>query len=142
MRASFALIGLALLAGCVEQPPIGPKVTTADVIANIHAWNGKEVLVTGWLGQCQRYDCGLYPTLSDAKLVEEGSSGSPEWMTAMDRRLSIGPGKAFDRRAQGLAMKEVIVRATITDQCRQRDQGSSCLDRAGDLIPVQVYPKD
>ena len=134
MKANAALIGCALLASCDSAPPDGPKSTPAQVSANIPAWNGKEVMVEGWMGECQGNDCAIYDSLDDLRTVEAGDSRSDSWSAAMSRRLAFGPSSAFDAIAARKYMQRVIVRVIVTGKCKP-----FCIDRAGDAQPIQLY---
>ncbi|WP_229956248.1 hypothetical protein [Parasphingorhabdus litoris] len=98
--------------------------------------NGTAVVVRGWLGICSGNDCGLYQTLDDAKLVADGDHLSDAWAAAMDKRLSIGTDTYFDMVAYHLQFKEVVIRGTVNDHCRNGI--TFCFDRAGDIDPETI----
>ena len=136
MRMLFALIlTLAMVSSCAKEVPDKP-VSVADVVDNIHAWDGKIVTVVGWLGTCQGYDCGLYPTMRDAEIVATISSDNGGWKIAMGRRVSIGFDEEFDRAAGPLQFSKVSIRGKVSDECRGLFVG--CTDRASDLYPISI----
>ncbi len=138
MKTFIALIlTLAFVAGCTKQAPDKP-VLVADVIENIHAWDGQFVTVVGWLGTCEGYDCGLYSTLADAKIVAMDSGSMAKWKAAMDRRVSLAFDRKFDQAAKPLQFQQVSIRAKISDECRGLMTG--CTDRAPDIYPVSITP--
>lgn len=98
--------------------------------------------MVGWLGPCSAYDCSLSPTKEDTLLLATSDFDSPAVKAASERSLTVAHEAIFDRAATGLAMKQVVLRATVTDQCHQHESGKFCLDRGGDLIPIRVYPKN
>ena len=133
-----ALTFLALLVGCAPPVP-NTAVSVREAVDHIHAWNGKDVIVDGWLGNCRGMDCALYPTLADAQLVSQGS-GSAAWDEAMDRRLSIGADKEFDRLAAPLQFAHVRIGGRLNDICRS--WMTSCTDRVPDIQAISINLAD
>ncbi len=128
-----AILGI-LISGC-EKSATKNVTNVADVIANIHKWNGKTVVIEGWLGECGGYDCGLYQSLEDARTVANGDYKTTSWSEAMGRRLGIGYDETFDGNAYFLQFKPVILQARVSDECRRE---STCFDRAPDLSPISI----
>jgi hypothetical protein len=133
MKRSLVLAAILALAACAKPVPSG-NVSTTDLIDNIHAWNGKIVTVEGWLGECAGYNCGIFPTLIDARVVASGDYQSDEWGDAMDRGLSIGSADGFDESAAHLQFERVILKARVNDQCWP----ANCTDRANVLEPISI----
>ena len=134
MRASVLLFAV-MLAACSLSPPEG-AVTVEQVRKNIFLWDGKNVQVSGWLGECGGLDCGLYQTLEDAKLVSAGDYHSDAWKAAMRRRLSIGYDENFDLVAGFFQFQRVIVTGRVNSLCSRPDIG--CTDRADDIRPISI----
>jgi hypothetical protein len=109
-------------------------VSVADVLKNIHSWNGRTVTVEGWLRNCGGYDCGLYQSLEDARIVERGDDSSAVWLQAMDRRLSIAHDETFDAQVAGMKFQKIRLKAGVSDRCHKRFV--VCTDRAPDLQPI------
>ena len=131
----FALI-LVTSGGCTLSPPNAP-VTPADVLQNIHTWDDEEVTIIGWLGNCRGHDCGIYSTLKDAKTVARYDYDRDAWRDAMDRRLSIGFDKNFDKMAESLQFHRVKLRGRVSNECRG---WTGCTDRAPDIYPISISP--
>ena len=143
LRGVTLLAGVALLTGCAFSAP-SDAMSVEEVIADIEVLDGKVVTVRGWLGQCGGYDCGLFASLDDARIVERGDHESGEWLAAMDRRLGIGPNDSFDAMASMMQFQEVIVRGKVDATCitgRDPDHpnfGFMCFDRASDIEPQSI----
>jgi hypothetical protein len=57
----------------------------------------------------------------------------------MDRRLNVGEGSWwFDWRAKSLQFQHVIIRARVSDECRDPTGKIACFDRADDLQPISI----
>jgi hypothetical protein len=132
--AALLLCSSMAMAGC-NSAPVEP-VTVTKARDNIHTWNGRIITVQGWLGNCQGYDCGIYPTLPEAKSVMSDDPHSSQWQSAMNRRLSIGTAYDFDEKAAPLQFQQVSIQAVLSDVCRGWDRG--CTDRAPDLVPLSI----
>jgi hypothetical protein len=133
MKRFLPLAAILALAACAKPVPT-ENVSTADVIDNIHAWNGKVVTVEGWLGECQGYNCGIFPALTDARVVVSGNYQTDEWRDAMNRSLSIGSADGFDETAAPLQFKRVRLKARVNDECWP----ANCTDRANILEPISI----
>ena len=134
MRRTMLIVSVTLMGGCAPPVP-NAAVSVTQAAKHIHAWNGNDVIVDGWLGNCQGLDCGLYPTLADAEMVAQGTT-SDAWDKAVDRRLSIGSNREFDRTAAPLQFKHVQVRGRLNDVCR--GWMTSCTDRVPDIQPRSI----
>lgn len=137
-RALTCAVLIATLGGCATPGPPG-AVSVADVVRNIHAWNGTVVSVEGWLGECEGLDCGLFSSLVDARLVAARGNGDPRWLDVLKHSLSIGYDKRFDRQAAPLQFRHVIMVARVSDDCRDPPATTICVDRVDDLRPVAIH---
>jgi hypothetical protein len=135
MKTVFApILALALVSSCAKAVPKG-AVSVADIIDNIHAWDGETVTVHGWLGQCQKLSCVLYASLSDAIIVESQRPDQAKLSAAIEG-VSIGSSKTFDNAAAQLQFSEVIIRGKVSDECR--GLFVDCTDRGPDLYPISI----
>lgn len=146
MRLGFAiLLLLPTVGGCAYGIPdeaYSVEEVVSDISSHESALDGKSVAVHGWLGQCGGLDCAIYPSLEDAELVANGDSDTAEWFAAMDRRLAIGAGDAFDATAMAMQFSEVVVHGEVNAAWRKPsdDSGSAymCLDRCDDIKPNSI----
>lgn len=144
VRAAILLL-LPAVGGCALAVP-DDAYSVEEVIADISsaesALDGKTVAVHGWLGQCGGLDCAIYQSLEDAELVANGDTDSEEWFAAMDRRLAIGGGDAFDATAMAMQFSEVIVYGEINAAWHEPpgESGSQFmrLDRCDDIKPHSI----
>jgi hypothetical protein len=111
-------------------------VLPSEARAKISKWHGEDVLLEGWLGECKGYSCHIFDTLSEAKIVANGSSKSPGLRKAMDNSLSIGTALNFDDVAAPLQFQKVQMSGRLSDRCRQFTAG--CLDRVPDIQPSSI----
>jgi hypothetical protein len=123
------------LSACAKPVPT-KAVSTQEARDNIHAWNGRDVIVEGWLGTCQGYDCHIFRTLADAQIVAKGNPKTKEWRSAMDRSLGIGSATNFDELAAPLQFQEVQIFGRLSDACRGWFTG--CTDRISDIQPANI----
>ncbi|ALG60134.1 hypothetical protein VM77_09220 [Citromicrobium sp. JL31] len=135
LRGVTLLAGAALLSGGAFSVP-SDAMSVEEVIANIEAFDGKDVTVHGWLGRCSGYDCGLFVSVEDAEMVENGETGSDEWLAAFDRSLRIGGGSAFDALASTMQFREVVIEGRASSECFQPN--TFCFDRASDIEPSSI----
>jgi hypothetical protein len=120
----FVLIALS---ACAAGPTARP-LTVREVVESAHALDGKEVVVTGWLEQCQRLSCGIFAS------AEEVEKDFPYY-------LSIGRSSWFDAFAQQSAPRRITFRARLRDTCISNPATQSiagCADRAGTLEPLAL----
>lgn len=146
MLRAAALSGLGLsLAGCAFSVPEDAYTVAEvkqDISAPTSALDGRLVTIVGWLGDCGGNDCAIYATAQDAAMVATGDDENPEWLGAMDRRLSIGFDEDFDRLASGMQQSRVLVRGVVNAKWHRPadDSGTAfgCLDRCDDIRPLSV----
>jgi hypothetical protein len=136
-KALISLALLPLLAGCWWPVPEG-TVTPKQVNRYINLWNGKVVTVGGWIGTCAGYDCRLFSTEADMRIVMAGNSDSPEWHKAFGRGLGIGSAEGFDQAAAPLQGTYVLIKGRVNDICHPWLGSGGCLDRAADIEPISI----
>ena len=115
------------LSACVAGPTARP-LTVREVVENAHAFDGKEIVVTGWLEQCQRLSCGIFAS------AEEVEKDFPYY-------LSIGRSSWFDAFAQYAAPRRITLRARLHDRCISNPATqiiAACADRGGTLEPLAL----
>jgi hypothetical protein len=140
-----AVLTLALVAitasSCGLLPTDKSKVRTVhEVLDNMNLWNGSVVKVAGYMPSCGGHDCTLFQTKREHDEF---------WRVIRDRKvkaetpdfLSIGYDAEFDRKAGGFAGRYVIVTGKISTKCRSLSGKPQCLDRAPDIIPVDIQAK-
>jgi hypothetical protein len=123
------------LTACSKPAP-NNAVSPKEALDNIHAWNGKDVIVEGWLGTCKGFDCNIYDTLADARIAAQGSHKSTKWQTAIDRGLGIGDALNFDELAAPLQFQKVQISGRLSDNCRR--SSALCKDRSSDIQPKNI----
>jgi hypothetical protein len=111
-------------------------VLPSEARAKISKWHGEDVLLEGWLGECKGYNCHIFDTLSEAKIVANGSSKSPGLRKAMDNSLSIGTALNFDDVAAPMQFQKVQLFGRLSDRCRGLFVG--CTDRVPDIQPSAI----
>jgi len=94
----FLPISLLALSGCVAGLTERP-LSVREVMENARALDGQEIVVSGWLQQCQRLSCGIYASAKEAE---------KDW----PYYLSIGSSRWFDTFAQRAAPTRIVLRAT------------------------------
>ncbi len=133
--APFVVVAVVALAACqaaLPNMPVSPEI----VRKNIHNWNGRDVVIEGWLGECKGYDCHIFETLNDAKLAAKGNSESKKWRQAYDRSIGIDSTLNFDELARPLQFQKVQISGRLSDQCRGLFKG--CTDRVADILPSGI----
>ena len=143
-RAAILLL-LPAVGGCAFGAP-DDAYSVEEVISDISSvdssLDGETVAVHGWLGQCGRLGCAIYPSLEDAELVANGDPDSDEWLEAMDRRLAIGGSDAFDATAMAMQFSEVVVHGEINAEWHKPPDDSGyqfmCFDRCDDIRPHSI----
>ena len=111
-------------------------VLPSEARAKIHDWHGEDVFVEGWLGECKGYNCHIFDTLSEAKVVANGSPETSAWDNAMDDSLSIGSALNFDEVAAPMQFQKVQLFGRLSDRCRGFLGG--CTDRVPDIQPAAI----
>ena len=146
MKRAAAIPFAMLLSSCALAAP-DEALTVAEVLADISAkeskLDGKVVEVTGWLGECGGYSCGLFSSLEDAKIVARFRElPDEEWMPAFDRSLRIGANSAFDTPAMLMQFSEVVIRGEINAAWKAPpdENGNQfvCFDRCNDIRPHSI----
>ena len=114
-----------LLSACVAGTG-GAPLSVRAVVENAPALDGKEVVVAGWLEQCQRLSCGLFGS------AQEVGKEFPY-------SLSIGRSAWFDAYARRAAPGRVVLRARVHDLCISNPADrviAVCADRNATLEPL------
>lgn len=139
MRAILVLAAVlsALATSACASEKWGGEATVAEVVENIHRWDGQIYVVRGWLGKCEGLNCMLHATEEDAQTVSSDILND-DWQAAMDRSLSVASIGDFDERAAPYQFQEVKITALVNAECRGWNGG--CLDRAPDLVPFSIEP--
>jgi len=115
------------LAGCVTGS-IERPMTVREIVQNARVLDGREVVVSGWLEQCQPLACGLYASAAEVR-------------TDVPYYLSIGSSRWFDAFARRAAPTNVVLRARVHDRCISDPSTqviAVCADRAGSLEPLAL----
>ena len=136
-------LSLAALAvfGCKPTPEIDTARVwrVNEVLVNVDALNGKTVRVSGYLGVCEGYDCGLF---QDKRHIEN----TDRWLTSLRSGksgdhpgdwLGVGGSPEFDATAKPFNHSYVVITARVSNQCRFQGK-PACTDRAEDLIPLKI----
>jgi hypothetical protein len=117
-----AILLAMMLSACAVPALSGPVPLSIDqVLARHPELDGQRVRVRGWLSLCQSLSC---------------------WMTTTPDKnarpfLSIGSSSSFDRAVAKWVGREVVIDATLNDECLRPD--IICTDRADVLSdPVLV----
>jgi hypothetical protein len=122
------------LVSCSSPPPPSSPVQVGQLIENIHAWNGKQITVEGWLGKCEGYECAIFP---DPKHASGGTV--EDWKTGLSIGSPLDFKEApadFDERAAPLQFRHVLLKARVNDRCFP----NGCTDRADILQPIDIQP--
>jgi len=115
------------LAGCVTVP-IERPMTVREIVQNAHVLDGRVIVVSGWLEQCQPLSCGLYASAAEVR------KDSPYY-------LSIGSSRWFDAFARRAGPTNVVLRVRVHDRCISDPSIqviAACADRAGSLEPLAL----
>ena len=126
MRIGPALLILPLSA-CVTDASERP-LSVREVVRQAAALDGQEVVVRGWIEECQHLSCSLY--------ASPGERGR-------DRvyYLSVGASKWFDAFAAQNAPTFVTFRARVDARCIDDpadDVILACSDRVNSLSPIRL----
>ena len=150
LKVIGVLVLVMLSSACGAREPLGVRET----IKNIHALNGKTVRVTGYLGQCGGYDCGLFETKQDydrlSRIMREARSGGRANLDRMPDWLGISSGEldcpnpsaregchfSVDQQAAPFQNSYVVITGKISDLCRDEQLRMGCTDRAPELTPI------
>ena len=126
------------LSACGALPANKSKVRTVQqVLDNMNLWNGSVLRVRGYMASCGRHDCAIAQTKEDHERFWQ-IANDPKSKAELPDFLSIGYDPAFDRKAGKLAGRYVIVTGKISTKCRTFSGKHRCLDRAGDILPIDI----
>jgi hypothetical protein len=123
---------LTLLLALAVQASAAPSewaLTVREVMERAEAYDGREIVVTGWIDRCERLSCALYASREEAK------KESPRYW------LSIGASAWFDAFARRRAPGRITLRARLDDRCvtdPADDIIAICADRVNSLNPLAV----
>jgi hypothetical protein len=121
------LLSLLAVLGCLAGPSASP-LTVREVVVEAQSLNGREIIVEGWLEQCQRLSCPLFATPEDVR------SDDPYF-------LSIGSAPWFDIEMREAMPTWIVLRARFHDIC-VIDPASriyaACSDRPETLEPLAL----
>jgi hypothetical protein len=125
MRCLLTLV-LLLVTACGGSPLIDGPVTIEVLQKNVADWDGRVVVVDGWLGKCKGDDCGIFESKEAATRVDS---------VIFDGRIPIGATDEFDRAAEKLQFSRVLLKARINKECFNN---TGCKDRADVLQPISL----
>ena len=125
MRTMLALL-LVSLTACGAKSLTDDPVTVEWLHKNVVDWDGRVVVVDGWLGRCKGDDCGIFSTKESASLVGSGM---------LDGGVPIGATDEFDRAAEKLQFSRVLLKARINKECFNNP---GCKDRSDVLQPISI----
>src|SRR6185369_5759318 len=96
------LSGLAL--GCSQAVPDRP-VSPGEVRRNIQFWDGKNVVVVGWLGHCDGKSgplssCFVFESKADIKASVWRGEETKAFASAWESALSLGGTREIDKAAE------------------------------------------
>ena len=127
------------------------KALTVDqFIAEIDQLNGKTVMVTGFLGECEALSCPLYRSKAEAEeagrtrsniraVIEGGATDVSGFPFPSHPAVSIGSGPQwsfFDLRAYFYRQSYVVITGRVNSRCRSKDV--LCFDWADELEPLSL----
>ncbi len=117
---------MLLTVGCgFDSLPANP-VTVETVRSNAVEWDGQIVVVDGWLGKCQGYECQIF--------VNQAAAMAEPQPLSRESSLPIGASDKFDQQAEKLQFSRVLLKARINKLCVVED----CKDRADVLQPISI----
>jgi hypothetical protein len=122
MLPFLALFAFAVQAA--ERP-----LSVREVMESAEAFDGQEVLVSGWVEECQPLSCILYASR------REGRRDWPRYW------LSIGSSTWFDAFARRNAPGPVTLRARFSARCVTDPRSgviALCADRVNSLDPLAI----
>jgi hypothetical protein len=145
MMRTWPLAAVALLGGCGKGMPMDRPLSVSEVVDNIDALNSKRVSVRGYLGRCAPLDCELFVTRADhEKWWENFAKASRGERYERDHivYLSIGSSADFDRKAESLQNRKVLITGTVSNNCLRGFfrffKRRTCTDRADDIRPIDI----
>lgn len=102
-----------------------PEHSIADVKSNLQAWDGKMVIVSGWIASdCNKLTCHLVDKIAAVHADDEAV-----------HELSIA-GTELDSELFGNKGQEVKMLVRISGNCAQSNV--ICTDRANEITPVKI----
>jgi hypothetical protein len=125
-------------------------ITVEEFITQIDRLNGQTVSVTGYISECQGYNCLLYRNKAESDEVDramsakraalaEGATDVSGFPVPSHPAVSIGAGSRFsffDLRASFYANSYVVITGQASNLCYA--EGMACFDRAADLEPIAI----
>lgn len=146
MKIRVGLIPFSLALGSCAFAAPEEAYEVEEVLADIKSeqskLDGETVAIHGWLGECGGLDCGIYPSIKDARTVQLRDPGTEAWSDAMGRRLSVGAGDGFDNTAYWMQFDEVVIYGEINASWNKppNESGTSyaCFDRCDDIRPESI----
>ena len=127
MMKYLLLLSLLAVAGCLAGPSASP-LTVREVIDEAQSLDGREIIVEGWLDQCQRLSCPLFASSEDTR------SDDPYF-------LSIGSAPWFDIEMRVATPTWIVLRARFHDLCVNDPASGNyavCSDRPETLEPLAL----
>ena len=121
------LLSLALQASAPS--PRERVLSVREVMENIELYDGREIVVTGWIDHCERLSCSLFASKAEVK---------KEWPRY---RLSIGTKAWFDEFASDRAPARITLRARFDARCvtdPRDNEIAICADRVNSLNPIAI----
>jgi hypothetical protein len=125
MRMLLPLLTM-LVGSCAVDPLPKGSVAVETMQENAVSWDGQIVIVDGWLGKCQGYECQIF-------VSQAAAMANPE-TRSRESSLPIGASDKFDREAESFQFSRVLLKARINKLCVVED----CKDRADVLQPISI----
>ena len=122
------LLSLALQASA-PPPPRERVLSVREVMENIELYDGRVIVVTGWIDHCEYLSCSLFASKAEVK---------KEWPRY---GLSIGASPWFDAFVLDRAPARITFRARFDGRCvtDPRDNVIAlCTDRVRSLNPIAI----
>ena len=126
LRMRLLLFSVLALSACAAGS-VRP-LSVRQVIENAEALDGREILVSGWIEECNRLSCPLYGSADEV---------GKDWPYV----LSIGASRWFDSFARRRAPTQVTLRARVRDRCISDPAAEAialCADRSDTLEPLSL----
>jgi hypothetical protein len=120
---------LVLLLHASAAHPRERPLSVRQVMENAEAYDGREIIVAGWVEECRRLDCTLYASLNEAQ------KDSPRYW------LSIGRSRWFDAFVRRNGPIHVTMHARFDARCvTDPAEGiiAICAYRVNSLQPIAL----
>ncbi len=104
-------------------------MSVRHVMENAEALDGQEIIISGWIEDCQPLSCSLW-----------ASSREPRG-GGLHYQLSIASSRWFDAFARRKAPTYVTLRARLNAECVTDPASGTialCADRAESLVPLAI----